>query len=57
MNRFKKTFNPGFKSGCIRGNCENGQGTKISNVNNFTLLYVGEFKDKMRNGNKKIWRN
>ena len=49
-NRFKKTFYSVFKSGCIRGNCENGQGTKISNVNNFTLLYVGEFKDKMRNG-------
>ena len=44
-NRFKKTFNPGFKSGCIRGNCENGD-TKITENRGLTLLYIGEFKDK-----------
>ena len=50
-NRFKKTFNPGFKSGCIRGNCENGKGTLITKIRGgFNILYIGEFKDKKRHG-------
>ena len=53
-NRFKKTFNRGSKSGCIKGNCENGEGTLINVFNTkrgeLTLLYIGEFKDKKRHG-------